>query len=93
MTRAISVVIVDDEPLARQKLRRLFEAAPGFEVVGEAGDGEGRSASSPRRGRRWSASTSVCWPSGLDVAQGERPAVSSRRHDQYRRQRLRAGRP
>jgi two-component system LytT family response regulator len=37
----ISVVIVDDEPLARQKLRRLFEADRGFEVVGEAGDGEG----------------------------------------------------
>jgi two-component system, LytTR family, response regulator len=41
MTRAIPVVIVDDEPLARQKLRRLFEGDPGFEVVGEAGDGEG----------------------------------------------------
>jgi two-component system, LytTR family, response regulator len=37
----ISVVIVDDEPLARQKLRRLFDADPGFRVVGEAGDGEG----------------------------------------------------
>ena len=41
MNGAISVVIVDDEPLARQKLRRLFEADRGFEVVGEAGDGEG----------------------------------------------------
>lgn len=41
MTAPISVVIVDDEPLARQKLRRLFETARGFEVVGEAGDGEG----------------------------------------------------
>jgi two-component system LytT family response regulator len=37
----ISVVIVDDEPLARQKLRRLFEADRDFQVVGEAGDGEG----------------------------------------------------
>src|SRR5262245_38927975 len=37
----ISVVIVDDEPLARQKLRRLFEADARFQVVGEAGDGEG----------------------------------------------------
>jgi two-component system LytT family response regulator len=36
----ISVVIVDDEPLARQKLQRLFEADRGFEIVGEAGDGE-----------------------------------------------------
>lgn len=41
MTPPISVVIVDDEPLARQKLRRLFEADPTFQVVGEAGDGEG----------------------------------------------------
>lgn len=37
----IPVVIVDDEPLARQKLRKLFDADPGFQVVGEAGDGEG----------------------------------------------------
>jgi two-component system LytT family response regulator len=41
MNPPIRVVIVDDEPLARQKLRRLFEADPGFHVVGEAGDGEG----------------------------------------------------
>jgi two-component system, LytTR family, response regulator len=41
MSGRISVVIVDDEPLARQKLRRLFETAEGFEVTGEAGDGEG----------------------------------------------------
>jgi two-component system LytT family response regulator len=41
MTRPISVVLVDDEPLARQKLRHLFEADRGFEIVGEAGDGEG----------------------------------------------------
>lgn len=41
MTTPIPVVIVDDEPLARQKLRRLFEADPNFQVVGEAGDGEG----------------------------------------------------
>jgi two-component system LytT family response regulator len=41
MTTPISVVIVDDEPLARQKLRRLFDADSSFRVVGEAGDGEG----------------------------------------------------
>ena len=41
MSATISVVIVDDEPLARQKLRHLFEADRGFEIVGEAGDGEG----------------------------------------------------
>lgn len=34
------VVIVDDEPLARERLRRLLAEFPGYEVVGEAGDGE-----------------------------------------------------
>ena len=34
------VVIVDDEPLARERLRRLLADFPGYEVVGEAGDGE-----------------------------------------------------
>lgn len=33
------VVIVDDEPLARERLRRLLLELPGYEVVGEAGDG------------------------------------------------------
>jgi two-component system response regulator AlgR len=34
------VVIVDDEPLARERLRRLIEEFPGYEVVGEASNGE-----------------------------------------------------
>ncbi|HSW14239.1 MAG TPA: response regulator, partial [Solimonas sp.] len=34
------VVIVDDEPLARERLKRLLAEFPGYEVVGEAGDGE-----------------------------------------------------
>jgi two-component system, LytTR family, response regulator AlgR len=34
------VVIVDDEPLARERLRRLLQDLPGYDVVGEAGDGE-----------------------------------------------------
>ena len=33
------VVIVDDEKLARQRLRQLFHDAPDFEVVGECIDG------------------------------------------------------
>lgn len=33
------IVIVDDEPLARERLRRMIEPFPGYEVVGEAGDG------------------------------------------------------
>jgi two-component system LytT family response regulator len=35
----IRTVIVDDEPLARQRLRRLLEADPDIAVVGECGDG------------------------------------------------------
>ncbi len=33
------VVIVDDEPIARQNVRELLNEAPGVEVVGEAGNG------------------------------------------------------
>lgn len=36
----MKVAIVDDEPLARERLRRLIAEFPGYEVVGEAGDGE-----------------------------------------------------
>ena len=34
------VVIVDDEPLARERLRRLLAEFPGYEIVGEADNGE-----------------------------------------------------
>lgn len=33
------LLVVDDEPLARRRLRRLLEEIDGCEVVGEAGDG------------------------------------------------------
>jgi two-component system LytT family response regulator len=33
------VLVVDDEPLARERLRTLLRDEPGFEIVGEAGDG------------------------------------------------------
>jgi two-component system LytT family response regulator len=36
----VRTVIVDDEPLARQRLRRLLEADADIEIVGESGDGE-----------------------------------------------------
>lgn len=36
----MKVVIVDDEPLARERLRRLLAEFPGYEIAGEAGDGE-----------------------------------------------------
>tara|TARA_R110000787_G_scaffold12074_38_gene39375 strand:+ start:8935 stop:9675 length:741 start_codon:yes stop_codon:yes gene_type:complete len=34
------VVVVDDESLARERLKRLLQEFPGYEVVGEAADGE-----------------------------------------------------
>jgi DNA-binding NarL/FixJ family response regulator len=36
---AITVVIADDHPIFRDGLRRLLGAEPGFEVIGEAGNG------------------------------------------------------
>ena len=33
------VVLADDHTLVRSGIRRILEAHPGFEVVGEAGDG------------------------------------------------------
>jgi two-component system LytT family response regulator len=36
----LKVLIVDDEPLARERLRMLLGAEPETEIVGEAGDGE-----------------------------------------------------
>jgi two-component system, LytTR family, response regulator len=36
----IRTLIVDDEPLARQRVRSLLEQDPDVEVIGEAGDGK-----------------------------------------------------
>jgi len=36
----ISIVIADDHLIFREGLRKLLEAKPGFQVLGEAGDGE-----------------------------------------------------
>jgi len=38
-TQNTRVLIADDEPLARERLRTLLQEEPGMEVVGEAGDG------------------------------------------------------
>ncbi|MET1024964.1 MAG: response regulator, partial [Pseudoxanthomonas sp.] len=35
----LTVVVVDDEPLARERLRTLLADQPGVQVVAEAGDG------------------------------------------------------
>ncbi|MCI0376825.1 MAG: LytTR family DNA-binding domain-containing protein [Gemmataceae bacterium] len=44
----IRTLIVDDEPLARQRVRALLEADPDIDVVGECGDG-GHAATEVRR--------------------------------------------
>jgi two-component system LytT family response regulator len=36
---SIRTLIVDDEPLARERVRSLLESEPDVEIVGEAGDG------------------------------------------------------
>ena len=36
----VRVLLVDDEPLVRFGLRTVLESVGGFEVVGEAGNGE-----------------------------------------------------
>ena len=36
----LSIVIADDHPVFRHGLRHIIEGEPGFEVVGEAGDGQ-----------------------------------------------------
>ncbi len=36
----MNVLIVDDEPLARARLRRLLDELPGHDCVGEAADGD-----------------------------------------------------
>jgi len=39
MPERLRTLVVDDEPLARQRLRRLLEAFPAIEIVGEAENG------------------------------------------------------
>ena len=36
----LRIVIADDHPVFRHGLRQIIEAEPGFDVVGEAGDGQ-----------------------------------------------------
>ncbi|MBS0394304.1 MAG: response regulator, partial [Proteobacteria bacterium] len=49
---SVPVVIVDDEPPARAKLRRLLAEADGFEVAAEAGDVESAVAAVRATGAR-----------------------------------------
>jgi two-component system response regulator AlgR len=40
LQKPISIFIVDDESLARERLKRLIETVPGYAVIGEAENGE-----------------------------------------------------
>jgi DNA-binding NarL/FixJ family response regulator len=40
MADKVSIIVVDDHPVFRQGLRQVIEAEPGFEIIGEAGDGK-----------------------------------------------------
>jgi two-component system response regulator AlgR len=40
MKTKIRAIIVDDEELARDRLRSLLDREPEIEVIGEAGDGQ-----------------------------------------------------
>ena len=44
------VILVDDEPLARDALRARLESASDVEIVGEAGDGPSAVRSIPSTG-------------------------------------------
>jgi len=41
MSRTLRILIVDDEPIARRRLRRLLADQPGLDVVGECSDVDG----------------------------------------------------
>lgn len=40
MTRLLRAVVIDDEPAARRRLNTMLAKVPGFQVVGEAVDGD-----------------------------------------------------
>ena len=54
------VLMVDDEPLARERLRTLLQDEPGFEIVGEAGDGTTGAESIMALRPTWCSSTCRC---------------------------------
>ena len=57
----LKVLIVDDEPPARERLRSLLAEIGDSEIVGEAGNGaRGAEPGRPRSRRMWCCSMSAC---------------------------------
>ena len=56
----IRCLIVDDEPLVRERLRTLLAEHADVQIVGEAGDGPSALEATERRPPSWSSSTSRC---------------------------------
>ena len=69
----IRAVIVDDEPLARERLRTLLHEDPAVEIAAEAGDRQRPSPRSDARGPTWCFSTCRCpGATGFDVIDARR---------------------
>ena len=73
MGERISIILADDHPVFRQGLRQILEAEPGFEILGEAGDGQ-QALELIRRLRPMVAVLDFAMPSpdGLSVARALR---------------------
>ena len=83
---AIRVLLVDDEPPARRKLRRFLLADPDFEVVGEAGTaGEAKTAINELRPDLVFLDVQMPGPDGFHVADGRTPpfVVFITAHEQF----------
>ena len=47
MSQEVRIVIADDHPIVRKGLRDVIQEESGFQVVGEAADGEASLAQTP----------------------------------------------
>ena len=88
----LSIVIADDHPVFRRGLWDIIESEPGFEVVGDAGDGE-QALDLIRQLHPAIAILDISMPKldGLALAcelQGKEPSVSIILVTMYREQRL-----
>ena len=56
----IRTLIVDDEPLARERLRTLLQPEPDIQIIGECADGRQAVMAMTEQRRTWCSSTSRC---------------------------------